>query len=45
MAKFMNTKIEIGKELLSDKGLIFISIDDNEVAQLKLLMDRNFWRR
>ena len=29
---------------MSDKGLIFISIDDNEVAQLKLLMDE-IWRR
>lgn len=30
------------KELLSDEGVIFISIDDNEQAQLKLLCDEIF---
>lgn len=36
---FMSERLIIAKELLSDKGLIFISIDDNEIAQLRLLMD------
>ena len=44
---FMNKRLRIAKRLLSDKGVIFISIDDNEQAQLKLLCDdilaeRNF---
>lgn len=36
---FMSERLIIAKELLNDKGLIFISIDDNEIAQLRLLMD------
>jgi adenine-specific DNA-methyltransferase len=36
---FMSRRLKIAKRLLSDKGVIFISIDDNEVAQLKLLCD------
>lgn len=36
---FMNKRLRIAKNLLSDKGVIFISIDDNELAQLKLLCD------
>ena len=36
---FMNKRLRIAKQLLSDKGVIFISIDDNEQAQLKLLCD------
>lgn len=39
---FMNKRLELAKDLLSDSGLIFISIDDNELAQLKLLCDRIF---
>ena len=39
---FMSERLIIAKELLNDKGLIFISIDDNEVAQLRLLMDEIF---
>ena len=31
--------MKIAKRLLSDRGVIFISIDDNEQANLKLLMD------
>lgn len=34
---FMSKRLKLAKELLSDKGVIFISIDDNEAAQLKLL--------
>ena len=39
---FMNERLTITKELLSDDGIIFISIDDNEQAQLKLLCDEIF---
>ncbi len=39
---FMNKRLRIAKRLLSDRGVIFISIDDNEQAQLKLLCDEVF---
>lgn len=39
---FMNKRLKIAKQLLSDKGVIFISIDDNEQAQLKILCDEVF---
>ena len=39
---FMNKRLRIAQKLLSDKGVIFISIDDNEQAQLKLLCDEIF---
>lgn len=39
---FMSKRLRIAKQLLSDKGVIFISIDDNEQAQLKLLCDEIF---
>lgn len=39
---FMSKRLEISKQLLSEKGVIFISIDDNEQAQLKLLCDQVF---
>lgn len=39
---FMAKRLHIAKRLLSDKGVIFISIDDNEQAQLKLLCDEVF---
>ena len=39
---FMNKRLKIAKRLLSDKGVIFISIDDNEQANLKLLCDEVF---
>lgn len=39
---FMHRRLELAKHLLKDTGVIFISIDDNEVAQLKLLCDRVF---
>lgn len=39
---FMNKRLEIAKDLLSESGVIFISIDDNEQAQLKLLCDEIF---
>lgn len=42
---FMYKRLKIAKKLLSDKGVIFISIDDNEQAQLKLLCDEVFNNR
>ncbi|KKS54351.1 MAG: hypothetical protein UV17_C0020G0011 [Candidatus Gottesmanbacteria bacterium GW2011_GWA1_42_26] len=39
---FMNKRLTLAKELLSSNGVIFISIDDNEYAHLKLLCDEIF---
>lgn len=39
---FMYPRLELAKELLSDDGVIFISIDDNEQANCKLLCDAVF---
>ncbi len=39
---FMNVRLRAMKNLLSPKGIIFISIDDNEQANLKLLCDEIF---
>ena len=39
---FMKNRLEIAKELLDKNGLIFISIDDYELAQLKLLANEIF---
>lgn len=39
---FMKRRLEIAKKVLSKNGVIFISIDDNEFAQLKLLCDDIF---
>lgn len=39
---FMEKRVKIAKKLLSNKGCIFISIDQNEFAQLKLLCDDIF---
>jgi adenine-specific DNA-methyltransferase len=36
---FMEKRLKLAKNLLKDTGVIFVSIDDNEVAPLKLLMD------
>lgn len=36
---FMEKRLAIAKNLLSEKGVIFISIDDNEQAQVKLMCD------
>jgi len=36
---FMEKRLKLAKSLLKDTGVIFISIDDNELAQLRLLMD------
>lgn len=39
---FMYPRLYIARELLRDDGVIFISIDENEQAQLKLLCDEIF---
>lgn len=39
---FMSRRLEIAYRLLSDEGVLFISIDDNEQAQLKILCDEMF---
>ena len=39
---FMERRLRLAKNLLSDKGVIFISIDDNEQARLRLLCDEIF---
>ncbi len=39
---FMEKRLKIAKNLLNEKGVIFISIDDNEQAQLKILCDEIF---
>lgn len=39
---FMEKRLQIARNLLSEKGVIFISIDDNEQAQVKLLCDSIF---
>lgn len=39
---FMHNRLMIAKKLLSVNGVIFISIDDNEQAALKLLCDEIF---
>ena len=38
----MDKRLRLAKNLLSEKGVIFISIDDNEQANLKLLCDKVF---
>lgn len=39
---FMNRRLRMAKYLLSNVGIIFISIDDNEYAELKMLCDTIF---
>ncbi|WP_411681722.1 site-specific DNA-methyltransferase [Clostridium thailandense] len=39
---FMNKRLRLARELLSSDGAIFISIDDNEQSQLKMLCDDIF---
>ena len=39
---FMYPRLYVARELLREDGVIFISIDDNEVAQLKMLCDEVF---
>ena len=39
---FMYPRLQLARDLLSDNGVIFISIDDNEQANLKLICDDIF---
>ncbi len=39
---FMDKRLKLAKNLLSEQGSIFIQIDDNELTQLKLLCDEIF---
>lgn len=39
---FMNKRLRLAKELLCEEGVIFLSIDENEHSQLKLLCDEVF---
>lgn len=39
---FMDKRLRIAYDLLSERGVMFISIDDNEQARLKLLCDQIF---
>nr|WP_277929957.1 site-specific DNA-methyltransferase [Lysobacter sp. M15] len=40
--EFMYQRLILAKELLADDGVIFVSIDDNELFRLGMLMDRVF---
>lgn len=39
---FMKNRLEVARNLLTDDGVIFVQIDDNELAHLKVLMDEVF---
>jgi len=39
---FINLRLKLSRSLLKDSGLFFVSIDENEQANLKLLCDRVF---
>lgn len=39
---FMYSRLELARDLLTDDGVIFISIDDNEHSNLKLICDEIF---
>lgn len=39
---FMEKRLKLAKDLLTDSGFILVSINDSELAQLKLLMDEIF---
>jgi len=40
--EFMYRRLTLARDLLADDGVIFVSIDDNEVFRLGMLMDRVF---
>jgi len=40
--EFMYRRLLLARELLADDGVIFVSIDDNEIFRLGMLMDRVF---
>ena len=39
---FMNNRLRLARDLLNESGVIFISIDDNEQAHLRILCDKIF---
>ncbi len=39
---FMSKRLRLAKTILNDTGFIFLSIDDNELSQLKILCDEIF---
>jgi len=39
---FMHSRLKIAERLLSDNGVLFLHIDENEYAQIKLLLDEVF---
>lgn len=39
---FMYPRLYVARELMSDDGVIFISLDDNELSQLKIICDEIF---
>lgn len=41
---FMKNRLDIAREMLTDDGVIYLSIDDKEQAYLKVLMDAIFGR-
>ncbi|MCW6538949.1 DNA methyltransferase [Yersinia ruckeri] len=41
---FMKNRLEIAIELLKDDGVLFVQVDDNEQAYLKVLLDEVFGR-
>jgi adenine-specific DNA-methyltransferase len=43
--KFMEPRLRILHELLASDGVLFVSIDDDEMAYLKVLLDQIFGRR
>lgn len=43
-ASMMASRIRLARSLLRDDGLLFVSIDDREVAQLQLICDEVFGR-
>lgn len=44
-SQFMKDRLVIAQKLLSVKGVIFISIDDHEVARLRILCDEVFGKK
>lgn len=39
---FMSKRIRLAKQLLKEEGMFFCSIDDNEISQLRILLDEIF---
>ena len=39
---FMSKRIRLAKQLLKEEGMFFCSIDDNEMSQLRILLDEIF---